>query len=628
MGWVYTSPLVVAVLLCVGVVVLFRSTPEKAQVVITSPSLPPKDRRPAGDAAISRQRPSQEHLHAHAGVVFNGSRWVRRQKDLWEKRCGCERKAVFDNITRLYAELPAVLVFDLRDTKWNGLGNSLPRWIDMLRFGTTLGRATFLLFSSCALDKDDAEVGDGLSAGCSFDLGEYYEAQSGVSWQWNAANKARVERAMASRGVTIARRHFCNYTAAQVGAVVAKPHPGCTLPSLFGVGGKCHYEMCMHDTLEWMTAEATRDHPFVLIDRIEQLDSSMFSALRRHLPADDCSDSHRREAAPGTYGCAYMGWLRPTPVLQAYLEPYLAKLDAFDAVVTLHFRSRYVDFAGQDHTMWEHAVKPTFQPDVSGWTAADFVDAMERMLAECEAGTDAVAEPCARHRVQGAKHARDHTDDTYYNEPKTCGTQLATFHLRTKVGGPISRAFTCAGRLAESLAHGEEPDIRVLGRLGPKLAEWREEATRAWPRKGRWALFVMSDSPALMRFINESEQLRGRVVHTEGVFAHNTFAQVCSKNSGLGSWRCSRGKDPGGGWTRIILDHYIASLTDGIVGLPQSTFQEAVLMNSMTAKLRYLAFHFITQSWTRKDFRDGIVRVLQGGGEVDVGAGRPQARAS
>jgi len=129
----------------------------------------------------------------------------------------------------------------------------------------------------------------------------------------------------------------------------------------------------------------------------------------------------------------------------------------------------------------------------------------------------------------------------------------------------------------------------------------------------RWGLFVMSDTPALMQFVNESSALAGRVVQTEGGFAHNSYSQTCEGKVAGGEWlRCARGRDPGGGWTRIVLDLFLASLADGLVGLPQSTFQTAAAMRSFTLKQHLVAFPFLLRSWTRHEFREGIISILQG----------------
>ena len=58
---------------------------------------------------------------------------------------------------------------------WNGVGNSLVRWLTLLRVGLASGRATFLWLS------DFPE--SGLEQ--RFDLGAYFVAV-GADWRWSA----------------------------------------------------------------------------------------------------------------------------------------------------------------------------------------------------------------------------------------------------------------------------------------------------------------------------------------------------------------------------------------------------------------------------------------------------------
>ncbi|KAJ1621524.1 hypothetical protein T492DRAFT_354282 [Pavlovales sp. CCMP2436] len=260
-----------------------------------------------------------------------------------------------------------------------------------------------------------------------------------------------------------------------------------------------------------------------------------------------------------------------------------------------------------------------------------FQDAMEDMLRECADRDHLKATvPCAFHSVQGNTHARDHKDDQFSDDPRKCGDDTAgkAWRVFTKNDGPIARALTCAGRLAHTLARGGEPEAYM--KLKPWWSKGEEGAGRKppdfWRRPRlqsgaagadggdggvRWGLFVMSDTPAVMQWLNASEQLREKVVQTKGAFAHNTYGRVCSGKDARGVWQgCERREDPGGGWTRIILDLALASLTDGLVGVPQSTFQDAVHMRSFSSKAHYVSFHYITRPWTNRGFRKGLWTVI------------------
>ena len=76
------------------------------------------------------------------------------------------------------------MVFDIR-FDWNGIGNSLPRWLALLRVGLAAGRASYLWMST-----DDER----------FDLGEYFESTA-VDWSWRRQQQ-RVTSAFARRNVS------------------------------------------------------------------------------------------------------------------------------------------------------------------------------------------------------------------------------------------------------------------------------------------------------------------------------------------------------------------------------------------------------------------------------------------
>ena len=60
----------------------------------------------------------------------------------------------------LHRTLESVLVIDMRFA-WNGIGNSLTRWLAVLRLGTAAGRATFLWFSDRGWQPGEARVSQG-----------------------------------------------------------------------------------------------------------------------------------------------------------------------------------------------------------------------------------------------------------------------------------------------------------------------------------------------------------------------------------------------------------------------------------------------------------------------------------
>ena len=106
---------------------------------------------------------------------------------LWQRDCKCSQH-VEARRQQLHQSLQRVLVIDAR-FHWNGVGNSLVRWLTLLRVGLASGRATFLWLS-------DFPGGGKMR----FDLGSYFVAY-GADWQWSPANEARVRAAMSKMRV-------------------------------------------------------------------------------------------------------------------------------------------------------------------------------------------------------------------------------------------------------------------------------------------------------------------------------------------------------------------------------------------------------------------------------------------
>ena len=59
---------------------------------------------------------------------------IQREARIYESDCTCTRK-VEEGRAQLHASLDRVLVIDMR-MMWNGIGNSLTRWLAVLRLGT------------------------------------------------------------------------------------------------------------------------------------------------------------------------------------------------------------------------------------------------------------------------------------------------------------------------------------------------------------------------------------------------------------------------------------------------------------------------------------------------------------
>lgn len=150
---------------------------------------------------------------------FASSPLVQRERGRYEEECLCTAR-IEARRAALHADLSRVLVVDMR-FPWNGVGNSLTRWLAVLQLGLAAGRATFLWMSdggfepwrpgsNSSAESGEVRRGSALRAarvGGSrarragprrFDLGEFFSAV-GADYRWGRAPLRRLRRALAAR---------------------------------------------------------------------------------------------------------------------------------------------------------------------------------------------------------------------------------------------------------------------------------------------------------------------------------------------------------------------------------------------------------------------------------------------
>lgn len=110
-------------------------------------------------------------------ATFAASPTARFEANATAARCG-EAHA---NVSRLYADLPSVLVLRWRSRLINGMGNTLFAFTRQLAVGALMGRATFL-------ERNDPDCGEPGRRACASDPGAYFAGQA------RAARRARRRR--------------------------------------------------------------------------------------------------------------------------------------------------------------------------------------------------------------------------------------------------------------------------------------------------------------------------------------------------------------------------------------------------------------------------------------------------
>jgi hypothetical protein len=166
--------------------------------------------------------PTRLSLNYTAKLVpeFSSTRLSRKEAAGWDADCVCSQQ-VEARRAELHASLARVLVIDTR-FNWNGIGNSLPRWMAMLRFGLASGRATYMWMSDAGLARERPNASAPLDRSqarraakaslrrreayaspkpIGFDLGSYYRAMGG-DWRWAQSTRRRVRAAMGARNVS------------------------------------------------------------------------------------------------------------------------------------------------------------------------------------------------------------------------------------------------------------------------------------------------------------------------------------------------------------------------------------------------------------------------------------------
>lgn len=155
-----------------------------------SPALPTLDVGALSDAEVAAR--------------FANASFIRKESAAFARRCG-RYSQEWEKLTRsqTFTRLDRVLVIDVSRPKWNGLGNSMDRWLNLLRLGHAHGRATFLRMDPCSpplpphSGETDPRPPPARAPACKFDLGAHFEAEAGWSWRWDVSAAARVRAAMA-----------------------------------------------------------------------------------------------------------------------------------------------------------------------------------------------------------------------------------------------------------------------------------------------------------------------------------------------------------------------------------------------------------------------------------------------
>ena len=187
------------------------------------------------------------------------------------------------------------------------------------------------------------------------------------------------------------------------------------------------------------------------------------------------------------------------------------------------------------------------------------------------------------------------------------------FVTRAPSNGTLAAVFTCAGRMAEAIGTRQG---RLRARGAGAGTRGASAGVSGGGEKG-WGLLVMGDSPGFISLARRLPQLQGRTIDTadSGNLGHTAFGTSCSSASGRSGRPGScvaPTSDPGGAWTRSMLDLYLAGVTDGFVSALFSSFVGAVTARSLTCcKERKHFGAMYSQTYSHRDVPMRNEQVLQ-----------------
>jgi len=530
--------------------------------------------------------------------TFFSAALIQRQYRAFDADCGCTKAMHAEYRGRYVPAAPKTLVIDGTTFRWEGLGNSGTRWMGCLRWGFATGRAAYLQTGArdCTANP---------STPCRLDLGAYFTGYGGADWHWGT-HAATVRKQHAARGEkALVLQYGCFRRRA--GA------PGCDVARLRFRNGSSLILAEPGPLLEWFR---TTDVPWIRLvlaqqDSLEASYSRPESLRPPHAkqlvtcPVAGHAPFRSRELS---LKCETFAFMQPRPKLMAALLPHLRALEPFQTIVGVHLRTGYADWAYRNDDSYfgkeatSRAKMPTQLPLLEHWRR------MDDYFRDCKRGQSG---PCFNWEAPRKGHAPRHAD------AMECGGRLVRREPAYALGAPrgfLSSLLLCAVRTAQSLS--SKKTMAAVGdgdgrRVGAAAAGHRGATGGVSVSGGvsggggdvsgggvSWGLLVLSDAPALPSLATHLPSLAGRVVSTAGAgqLGHSSFDRSCSSKAG-----CSLGADPGGAWTRSLVDFYLAGAADGFVkGLFTSflfsTMRRNLLCCRPGAFVQWMAWYNLSRS--------------------------------
>jgi hypothetical protein len=507
--------------------------------------------KPPGAATSAPNATPASHWAAwlSSEVVAQSYRRTAAELRHFEHRCAFLAPAWADAHSA-YASLERVLVIDAR-IDWNGLGDSLERYVFALRAGRALRRATFLHTDGCA-DPDAPPRSPAQfrrNGGCAFDPGAYVTGLGGLSWRWDAAQAARVAAAQgATEPLTLLLQ-----------CVVMDFTRGCVHATLrFAANNSMAVEATgpesprrVADTIWGYVRDELGSVPTLRLQTVNQGDLADVARLPWVCEAagHPGSDGTRRGGCP--LECEAFATWRPRPRTWAAMRPALLQLDAWDGAVGLLLRSGAADHVAAHPEALDAAV-----------SAAD-EDEHTRQLDT--ALLAALFAPCAP------------------NASLPAGRELpdgAVPCVSYGQAGPPDAAAAAACAADGAPPADDAPDVAALAALAPgplgayiacaatsahALAGDAASAASAVSLRRRYGVMLFSDAPAFKCLLERSALAAAGHVST----THSAPGHVAYAPDGAALHAVAQA---------AIVDHYLMGLLDALLPITRSAYGGSALV--------------------------------------------------
>lgn len=559
----------------------------------------------AGDETPAAEAPEPDPGKTKGKAAFARFDRVQRQDERLRAACEPCFGAAFERHAKLYEDTSRVLVLEGR---WdNGLGNNMERWRSLFSFGESAGWAVYVDAGGCGAGTGRPDGGEN----CHFDPGHYFNGD-GFDWRWHPAREKEFDELLGRETPMRTFHHMCRKDHENAhrrpcqlmehgwpsNAESAKIQPNAVAHNGYeedpGGGEPAQNDAWLH---EWLNSDEVLGWRYVKLKLRSPYDLQNEAAASEVHDYGACEiDGEKVEDEVLLASkCRAQHFFRPTRALMRGAAPVLRQMDAWAGVAAIHIRTGFADW--QEY--WLTEVKPKDSTEIAAMEDKYSCDptAIVRNLGavfrQCNGRYD--EQVCTNwwnlpdriERVEGDPPRGPTSEDALVG----CGDlppERDAGRGEVEDEGAVAAAAACAARLAKA----------------------------AGKNSAGWGVFVLGDSPAVIKALARIPSLKGRVAYQrdEDVVGVTFRPAQCDGAGCVGAGHSldggAAGEDKVGednfgedeevdeeeegnrAWMRAVVDMYVASLADADVQLPGSSFMSAGALGLSVTNVRPNALGF------------------------------------